>query len=232
MTTSFAADYHRAGDHPNAFALARRMAEAMSKSPKEEKGGWKYVIDSPPNVDNLGLATQLLTIAIQHVQDERYRTCGVVSTYSPASGGHPEINTLHIELPRLDASSSIPVLPTQQIAHKLKTIQDALSTNWVKDAKGCYRHTVTFMKFEHKMTKETELNSTLLFKTLLERMGQDTSGVILYGEYENGKLCDIGDLPQKPKAKHISPPVGLCLSEDQVNALANVVGFKSPVRSK
>lgn len=211
---SFATMVERAGDHPNAFKLALRMATAMSCSPKESKDGWKFVIDKPSDVPDVALARVLVQAALQQIP--KYQKTEVL-----ASGSE-----IYIACPRHSEHATRPELPLQQITSNLRKLQTSLANNWQCDSDGNFRHSATFAKYNFEagwFLNALGLNPTndVLY-----------NGSLLYPRDSNDDCAQVLAMPKNPLPRRIGGAKGLCLTPDQVGQLARHVGFISPVNSK
>lgn len=233
MTNEFNTLHQRANDHPNAFKLALRMATALSTSPKQVDGRWAFTIDAPIYDPNYPIARDLLRAALKKVDQNRYFGWEVEQGRGKETGKFI-VKTPYISRGNLPVAR--PELPTREISHHLRRIQDALSCNWVKDDDGNYRHSHAFTKYGAAALEEYHCIDPSKFSDLLCELlpESNVSDTRLFDPRisDFDALPALEELPKSAPLESSGHTIGLCLTEEQVNTLAKAIGFKSPVRSK
>jgi hypothetical protein len=212
MTHEFSVMHKRAGDNPSAIKLAMRMASALASSPKEVNGSWLFSIDSPKDDPNYPVAKQLLTSALLSVDSNFY------FDWEVEQGRGTEGNKLLVKTHRSARHpfpTERPVIPTHEINHHLKRIQDALSSEWVKDTDGKFRHTKTFEKYgaramgHHHKSIDPSTFRDLLCELMPESAIDDTR-LFNFGEHDRQPLPPIGELPKNgTRETHLQRPLAL-----------------------
>ena len=129
-------------------------------------------------------------------------------------------NANGVIIKRYEYEQSAP-FPTKTVLATLEAVQKSLGNGWEKDTAGKWRHGTTFQKYLPYGLATQHFSMSAL---------QDYSGNNeLYLPDKNADPNNLMALTPKENGR---TGIGLCLTTDQVNQLARVVGFESPVRSK